>query len=268
MGDFTSTLLTALVVAAGYLPVVSLLTEGVVTERVTKLRNVLTVAGCDVSSYWLGQLVGDFTLLLVPAALTSLFAVAVAHSAPFPSGDDRADDGVLLPTVQGGALFWVLAAASAQLCGFCYFCSFWFPSAKFAIAFMPFFCIVMIFLPTIFVGLFWFGLGPQGADVISFSGNAIFENMVRPVLVCNAFAYFVVVVVCLGRGGRGLVSTYAARWQNGLLFFDIVPNPRGTFRWRFVCSAVARHCGLLAAGLPRDGPPSHRRRVPGPGPQR
>lgn len=50
VGDFTSTLLMALMIAAGYLPVVSIITEGVVTERVTKLRNVLTVM---VSLLWI-----------------------------------------------------------------------------------------------------------------------------------------------------------------------------------------------------------------------
>ena len=171
-------MLTALLVAAGYLPVVSLLTESIVTERVTKLRNVLSVAGCDVSSYWLGQLAGDFTLLLIPAFFTTIFAVAAANTHPFLSDDDGADDKALMPMIEGGGLFWLLVSASLHLCGFCYFCSFWFPSAKFAIAFMPFFCIVMIFLPTVFVGLFWFGLGPQGANLISFDGDAIFVNMV------------------------------------------------------------------------------------------
>jgi len=184
VGDFTSTLLTALMVAAGYLPVVSIITEGIVTERVTKLRNVLTVMGCDVSSYWLGQFAGDYTLMLVPAFAT-FFTAVFSATLTFPAGDDHADDEALMPFIEGGKLLWLLLFSSAEVVGFCYFCSFWFPNAKTAIAFMPFFCIVMIFLPVIFVGIFWYGLGPQGAAVIEYGGSAIFTNMLRGVAVCS-----------------------------------------------------------------------------------
>ena len=43
-------------------------------ERSTKLRNVLTVAGCDARDYWLGTLLGDLALLLVVALCVSTVA--------------------------------------------------------------------------------------------------------------------------------------------------------------------------------------------------
>jgi hypothetical protein len=42
---------------AGFIPIVALIVEHVVAERVSKLRNVLTVMGCDLKTYWLGTLV-------------------------------------------------------------------------------------------------------------------------------------------------------------------------------------------------------------------
>jgi hypothetical protein len=38
-----------------------------------------------------------------------------------------------------------------------------FSTPKLAIATMPFFSIVLVFLPVIFVALFWYGMGPKGA---------------------------------------------------------------------------------------------------------
>lgn len=90
------------------------------------------------SSYWLGQFAGDFTLLMIPAFVTFLTAVFSATT-PFPADDDVADDEALIPIIDAGKLLWLLIFSSAEVVAFCYFCSFWFPSAKTAIAFMPFF---------------------------------------------------------------------------------------------------------------------------------
>jgi hypothetical protein len=56
---------------------------------------------------------------------------------------------------------------------------------KFAIAFMPFFCIVLIFIPSIFVGMFYYGLGPQGADLIGNGGDVVIKNILMGIAVCS-----------------------------------------------------------------------------------
>jgi hypothetical protein len=57
-GGLNSNLITALICTAGSIPLVALIVEHVVSERISSLRNVLTVMGCDVKSYWLGTLSG------------------------------------------------------------------------------------------------------------------------------------------------------------------------------------------------------------------
>jgi hypothetical protein len=128
VGDFTSTLIMGIMFGGGYLPVVSLLTEGVVSERTTKLRNVLTVMGLDPKAYWLGLLSGDMVILTATNLMIFVAALFTSGVHPFPNDDDTADDGVLASYVQTGKLFWILMFASLQICGLCYFCSFWFPS--------------------------------------------------------------------------------------------------------------------------------------------
>ena len=70
---------------------VALVVEHVVSERVTKLRNVLTVMGCDLKSYWLGTLLGDMTLFFICFAVTFV-AFCVCASLPMPLINTRNDD--------------------------------------------------------------------------------------------------------------------------------------------------------------------------------
>ena len=58
----------------GFVPLVGLIAEHVAAERASKLRNVLTVAGCDARAYWLGTLCGDLCLLLGVALCFSMVA--------------------------------------------------------------------------------------------------------------------------------------------------------------------------------------------------
>ena len=90
-GGSNSNILTALICAGGYIPVVALVVEHVVSERVSKLRNVLTVMGCDLKSYWLGTLLGDMTLFGVCIA-SSLIVVAICASFPVTDINTRDDD--------------------------------------------------------------------------------------------------------------------------------------------------------------------------------
>ena len=90
-GGMNSNILTALICAGGYIPVVALVVEHVVSERVSKLRNVLTVMGCDLKSYWLGTLLGDMTLFGICIA-TTIVVVAVCASLPVTQVNTRDDD--------------------------------------------------------------------------------------------------------------------------------------------------------------------------------
>ena len=43
-----------------------LIAEFIVRERLDKLRNVLTVMGCDFRAYWLGTFIADYLIMLIP----------------------------------------------------------------------------------------------------------------------------------------------------------------------------------------------------------
>jgi len=206
VGALEASIATALVVAAGYLPMVALISEHVVAERVSRLRNVLTVMGCDVKSYWIGTLLGDFTLYAISALGIVITALGCALGRPVPVSDDEYNTNNLTTWVNDGRLFILLALFGFQLISFSYFCSHFFNSPKFAIAFMPFFCIALLFIPTIFVGLFWYGLGPLGADLIAFSGPALFINMLRGIAVCSPQGTLCMGLLRIGRACRGMDS--------------------------------------------------------------
>lgn len=159
-GDSLSCLIMSLVICAGYLPVVSLIAEGVVFERTSKLRNVLTIIGLDPRAYWIGAFAGDFTLLLISSVLLYVAALISAYAPP-PVEVYR--DDYLVPMIEGGKFLWLLLISTAQIICFCFMLSSFFSTPKLAIATMPFFSIVLVFLPVIFVALFWYGMGPKGA---------------------------------------------------------------------------------------------------------
>jgi hypothetical protein len=182
-GDMASSVVMAVIIAAGYLPVVSLFTELIVRERTTALRNVLTVMGCDPVSYWVGSFCGDFTLALIPSLLLFVAALICAYTPPPVTG--KYDDHFLVPLVDNGSLLWLLCLSSAHIILFCYFLSFLFTSPKIAIASTPFIVIVLLFVPPIFVALFWYGFGPKGTDLVFFADSTLILNMLRGLAVCS-----------------------------------------------------------------------------------
>jgi len=183
-GNADSNLVTALMIAIGYLPIVSLIAEAVVLESTSNIRNVITVAGCEVRAYWLGTLAGDMALLAIVAVLIYIIGVACAFS-PTPVGDDASEAGSLEHVVAGGKLLWLILLASAHIVSFCYFTSFSFGSARVAVATLPMICIVLVLLPVIFVGLFFGSLGPPGANLLYMSDQTIFLNILRGIMVCD-----------------------------------------------------------------------------------
>jgi len=89
-GSFAANMTTCVVVMLGFVPLVGLVAEHVAAERATKLRNVLTVAGCDARAYWLGTLLGDLTLLLAVALCVSTVAtVTGVYGGSYVPDDDQ-----------------------------------------------------------------------------------------------------------------------------------------------------------------------------------
>ena len=221
-GSYLSSVLMALVIAAGYLPVVSIVTEAVVSERVTKLRNVLSVMGCSSLSYWLGTFCGDFILITFSNAL--LYIVALFCSlAPAPVQGYQKDDDYLEPMISGGLFLWLLTMSSAQTLAFCYMLSFFLSSPKIAIATMPFFSIILIFLPVIFTAMFWFGLGPLGADLVYFADVTIPLNMLRGIVVCSPIGALAIGIMAISNGCEGVQASECVIppfWQTAVIILS------------------------------------------------
>ena len=77
-GTFAANMTTCVFCMLGFVPMVGLLSEHVAGERSSKLRNVLTVAGCDARAYWAGTLLGDLALLVVVGLCFSTVATGAA----------------------------------------------------------------------------------------------------------------------------------------------------------------------------------------------
>ena len=73
-GTFSANTATSLIIIFAFMPTAGLVAEHVVHERTTKLRNVLTVAGCDSASYIAGTFAGDAALFVLVAVLLSVIA--------------------------------------------------------------------------------------------------------------------------------------------------------------------------------------------------
>ena len=61
-----------------------LLAEFLVRERQDKLRNLLTVMGCDFRAYWLGTFIADFLLMLTPLVVSAVLTVLLVMVLLFP----------------------------------------------------------------------------------------------------------------------------------------------------------------------------------------
>ena len=63
--SWVNCLTSSAIIMAGYFGVPGLIAEFQVRERADRLRNVLTVAGCDFQAYWLGSFLSDYVLMSV-----------------------------------------------------------------------------------------------------------------------------------------------------------------------------------------------------------
>jgi ABC-type multidrug transport system ATPase subunit len=119
----------------GYIGAPGLVAEFIVKERSDRLRNVLTVMGCDFRAYWLGTFLADFALLCLPMVLTWI-TWPIANMEGFYSGLD-------------GMAFFITILFAIQIISFSYFWSFIFTSPKSCVSFMPILIILLLICPNI-----------------------------------------------------------------------------------------------------------------------
>ena len=147
----------------------SFIAEPIVYERESRLRNLLTVCGCDFNAYWLGTFIADYGLALVPVVATWITMPGCRSSAIPPEGR------LLRGPERGGPRrngredgeYWkwnrrtvrvlrrarraILPVFALQLVGYAYVLSFLFPNGPAAIARLPIFFIVLLIVPPMLV---------------------------------------------------------------------------------------------------------------------
>jgi len=144
----------------GYLGAAGLLAEFIVRERADKLRNVLTVMGCNATAYWLGTLIADFTIMCVPV-IVMWISWAAADMTHYSQG-------------QSGLCFFLSLLFTFQLVSFSYFCSFMFTTPKSAISFLPILVIILLIMPTILLLI--------GIQIATAAGTKITSDVMAGVL--------------------------------------------------------------------------------------
>lgn len=122
---------------AAYLGAPGLIAEFIVRERNDKLRNVLTVMGCDFKAYWIGSFIADFLLLSIPMVIIWItwFAGGMSN---YYSGN-------------GGAAFFIYILFNIQMIAFSYFFCNIFSTPKSTISFMPILIILLLIMPNIII---------------------------------------------------------------------------------------------------------------------
>lgn len=132
---FVNDLITVAIYMGGFLGAPGLIAEFIVKERSDKLRNVLTVMGCDTKAYWTGSFIADFILMLIPTVIMWItWGAADIHS--FYSN-------------KNGLCFFLILLFNWQIVAFSYFFSYVFSSPKACISFMPMLVILLLLAPSL-----------------------------------------------------------------------------------------------------------------------
>ena len=124
-----------------YLGVPGLISEFLVREKESRLRNLLIVCGTDFRAYWLGNFFGDL-LLLAPALLVTYVSWGAADMTGFISSPSNAAGG-----------FFIFFVFLYELVGFSYLASQMFSSPKAAASFMPLINLGLLMLPLVCIML-------------------------------------------------------------------------------------------------------------------
>ena len=124
-----------------YLGVPGLISEFLVREKQSRLRNLLIVCGTDFRAYWLGNFSADL-LLLAPALLVTYVSWGAADMTRFISSPSNAAGG-----------FFIFFVFLYELIGFSYLASQLFSSPKAAASFMPLINLGLLMLPLVSIML-------------------------------------------------------------------------------------------------------------------
>lgn len=124
----------------GYLGMPGLLAEFIVKERNDKLRNLLTVSGCDYRAYWLGTFLADFVLLLPTSVVLWVTWIVTNMTAYYQA--------------QHGLNFFVCLLFNAQNISFAYLSSYLFESPKSCVSFLPTLIVALDIAPSFVYSLF------------------------------------------------------------------------------------------------------------------
>ncbi len=150
-------LLISAIYMAGYFGAPGLIAEFLVRERVDKLRNVLTVMGCDFRAYWLGTLLADFILMSIPMCVLFITWFVTPLEEFF--------------TRKSGLSFCLIFFFHIYLIAFSYIFSYSFLSPKSCVAILPLIVIVLLILPVI-VMLLVILIFDTGLHLFRLSGEA------------------------------------------------------------------------------------------------
>jgi ABC-type multidrug transport system ATPase subunit len=139
-----SNLVVAAMYIGGYLGAPGLLAEFIVKERSDKLRNVLTVMGCDFRAYWIGTFLADFLIMMIPM-VAMWITWGAADMTDFYVGHT--------PSGATGVPFLFCILFTIQIISFSYFFSNAFSTAKACISYFPILLIILLIIPNIAVSI-------------------------------------------------------------------------------------------------------------------
>jgi ATP-binding cassette subfamily A (ABC1) protein 3 len=128
------------VYAVGYIGVPGILAEFIVRERNDKLRNVLNVMGCDYRAYWIGTMIADYLLLLIPTVILWITWFVFDMQSYYAS--------------KNGLNFFVVMLFNAQIIAFAYFVSYLFNHPRSCITFTPTLLVGLDIAPSFVYSLF------------------------------------------------------------------------------------------------------------------
>jgi hypothetical protein len=133
--DLLNDVVVGAMYCGAYLGAPGLIAEFIVRERNDKLRNVLTVMGCDFRAYWIGTFIADYIIMSAPMLVTWI-TWGGAHMSDFYAGTN-------------GLNFFIFMLFNVHLIAFSYFFSFIFTTPKSCISLMPILIIMLIITPNI-----------------------------------------------------------------------------------------------------------------------
>ena len=129
--------------AVGYIGIPGILAEFVVRERNDRLKNVLTVMGCNPTAYWIGTWFADVLLLAIPS-----LAIVICWFIFDMKNYYEGNNGL------GGLNFLILILFNFQISSFAYLMSFIFQTPKACVTLMPMILIFINIFPNFIFALY------------------------------------------------------------------------------------------------------------------